>query len=227
MIKAVAYYRTSSATSLIDGNVESEVRQREAVIEYANRSGHAIEAEFYDAVVKGTDSVDVRKQFINLMKFIESNAIKTILIETASRFSRDLIVQLTGHQMLKKKGVSIIPVDAPEYFSDATPTMKFIRQVLGAVTELERTMLVDKMKVARDRIRAETGRCEGRKPPLPEAIDMARKLRSEGKSLVYIGNALSGAGYRVRKKIKDGPIITTNKIYAPQSVKKMLEKSYG
>jgi len=41
---------------------------------------------------------------------------------TFLRFARDLIVQETGHRMLKGKGIEIIAADSPTAFVDVTPT---------------------------------------------------------------------------------------------------------
>ena len=43
------------------------------------------------------------------------------------------------------------------------PTSKLIRQILGAVSEFDKAMIVAKLKGARDRARRAHGKCEGRK----------------------------------------------------------------
>lgn len=220
-VKAVAYYRTSSATNVGDEK-DSKVRQRDAVMDYASKSGLEVVNEFYDAVIKGSDSISDRPAFSEMMQYILGNGARIILIETVNRFSRDLIVQMTGHEFLKKNGITLIPVDTPDFFINETASAVLIRQVLGAVAEFEKTALVDKLRKARERKRRLNGRCEGRKPPVPGAIDLAIKLRSEGKTLREIGVELNKAGYRVRKKNKDGTLVTTDVIYKPQSIKAML-----
>jgi len=52
--------------------------------------------------------------------------------KNASRFARDLIVQLTGHALLRDRGIELIPVDAPADFTDPTPTAEMVRQILEA-----------------------------------------------------------------------------------------------
>jgi DNA invertase Pin-like site-specific DNA recombinase len=132
--------------------------------------------EFYDAAVSGADPIDARTAFTDMMPFCGNGGPKVVLVENASRFARDLIVQLTGHEMMKKAGIELIPVDAPDFFTDPTPTAEMVRQILGAVSQFEKANLVAKLKHARDRKRAETGRCEGRKPVPPEVIAEARRL---------------------------------------------------
>ena len=88
---------------------------------------------------------------------------RCILVETANRFARDLIVQETGWRFLQAKGIELIAVDSPEAFLADTPTAVLIRQILGAVSQFEKASLVAKLKVARVRKRQQTGKCEGRK----------------------------------------------------------------
>src|SRR3954451_2944041 len=82
---------------------------------------------------------------------------------TAKRFARDLIVQETGYAMLKESGIDLIAADKPDAFLDDTPTANLIRQVLGAVSQFEKAMIVTKLKGARDRKRATGVKVEGRK----------------------------------------------------------------
>ena len=102
----------------------------------------------------------------------------TIIVETANRFARDLIVQETGHRMLRQKGTEIIAVDSPAAFVNDTPTTTFVRQVLGAVAQLE-AMTVAKLRGARERKRRQVGWCEGGSPlhvRYPEAVRLAKRL---------------------------------------------------
>jgi len=47
---------------------------------------------------------------------------------------------------------------------DDDPTRVLIRQILGAVAQFEKAIIVSKLKAARLRKRRAVGRCEGRKP---------------------------------------------------------------
>ena len=59
--------------------------------------------------------------------------------------------------------VELVPASAPDFFQTDTPTAVLVRQVLGAISEFEKTSLVAKLKAARDRKREATGKCGGRK----------------------------------------------------------------
>lgn len=205
---AVAYYRTSSAAN-VGADKDSERRQREAVASYATAARLTVDAEFYDAAVSGADPVDARAGFVALLEYCEAHGVGVVLVENASRFARDLAVQLTGHALLHRLGIELVPVDAPTHFTDPTPTAEMVRQILGAVSQFEKASLVAKLKHARQRIREETGRCEGRKA-VPEAVvaearrlarknpktGQARSLRQVAAELARLGHlAPSGAPY--------------------------------
>jgi DNA invertase Pin-like site-specific DNA recombinase len=202
---AVAYLRTSSAAN-VGADKDSEKRQVAAVTAYAKRAGYTLrEPPFYDAAVSGADPIDTRPGFAALLAFIgEHPEVRTILVETANRFARDLIVQATGYRMLSARGIALVAVDSPDSFLDDTPTATLIRQVLGAVAQFDKAMTVAKLRAARDRKRAQTGKCEGRKSVAessPETVALARKLYRRNpatgnrRSLREIAAALAKAGH--------------------------------
>lgn len=172
---AVAYYRTSSAAN-VGGDKHSEQRQREAVAGYAKGARLEIVAEFYDAAVSGADPIDQRPGFARLLEFCAERGIGMVLVETANRFARDLAVQLTGHAMLRDRGIELVPVDAPTHFTDPSPTAEMVRQILGAVAQFEKAALVAKLRAARDHKRKVSGRCEGRKAVASETVAAAKRL---------------------------------------------------
>lgn len=199
---AIAYLRTSSAANV---GGDSDKRQREAIREYAARAGLTIEAEFYDAAVSGADPIDQRDGFTRLLAWSQEHNCRTIVVENASRFARDLIVQETGYAMLAKQGFTLIAADDPDAFTADTPTARMVRQILGAVAEFEKATLVAKLKAARDRRSAAAGeRVEGRKSydelhpgAKREAKRLARRSPRTGKarSLRQIAAELASLGF--------------------------------
>src|SRR5215204_2712887 len=161
-MKAVAYLRTSSAAN-IGADKDSEKRQRAAIEAFARAAGYELVDSYYDEAVSGADQVTSRPGFTAMMERIAGNGVRTIIVETANRFARDLIVQETGYALLKERGVDLIAADKPDAFLDDTATANLIRQVLGAVTQFEKAMVVAKLKGARDRKRATGVKVEGRK----------------------------------------------------------------
>jgi DNA invertase Pin-like site-specific DNA recombinase len=201
--QAIAYLRTSSSAN-VGEDKDSDKRQRAAIDAFAKRAGYEIVAEFYDAGVRGADPIDARPGFAAMLERIASNGVRTIIVETANRFARDLMVQEVGHTRLKEQGIELIAADNPSSFIDDTPTVVLVRQVLGAIAQFDKAMTVSKLRGARERKRRETGKCEGRKPlaeQFPEAVAMAKLLRraspktGERMSLRKISAELAAAGH--------------------------------
>jgi hypothetical protein len=81
--------RTSSAAN-VGTDKDSDKRQRAAIEAFAKRAGYELLNEFYDAAVSGADPIDSRPGFASMLERIEGNGVRTIIVETASRFARDL-----------------------------------------------------------------------------------------------------------------------------------------
>ena len=139
-IHAVSYLRTSSSTNANKGlatDKDSDKRQRVAVTGFAKANGYEIVDEYYD-VVSGADPIGDRPGFKAMLDRIAGNGVRTIIVESPDRFARDLTVQLTGHDYLKKLGVELVPASAPDFFLTDTPTAVLVRQVLGAIASSRR-----------------------------------------------------------------------------------------
>jgi DNA invertase Pin-like site-specific DNA recombinase len=218
---AVAYLRTSSAAN-VGADKDSEHRQRRAIEAFAKRAGFEIVAEFYDAAVSGADH-NTRPGFAAMLERIEANGARTIIVETANRFARDLMVQEVGYERLRERGIDLIAADSPTSFLDDGPTSKLVRQVLGAIAEFDKAMTVAKLRGARERVRKERGKCEGRKSHAevnPAAVALAKRLRraspkrGKRRSLRQISTELAAAGHRNER----------GQPFNPKSIKSMLER---
>jgi DNA invertase Pin-like site-specific DNA recombinase len=152
--KAIAYLRTSSTTNV---GGDSDKRQRSAIQAYAMASGIDVVDEYYDAAVSGADAVQDRPGFSAMLDRIEGNGVRTILVEDASRFARDLLVQEAGLAMLVSRGVKVLTASGDDMTATDDPMRKMLRQIVGAVMEAEKARLVAKLKAARDRKSAEVG----------------------------------------------------------------------
>ena len=220
--KAFCYLRTSSASN-IGEDKDSGRRQLQAIERFARSAGIEIAGTYHDEAVKGSDPIETRPGFAEMLEALEANGTKVIIVETASRFARDLMVQEVGFAMLKARGIDVLAADSPASFLDDTPTARLIRQVLGAISEFEKAMLVAKLRGARDRKRRTGVKVEGRKSiaeERPETVELARRLaraRPKGgkRSLREISTALAEAGHTTK----------TGTPYAPTAVKLMLVRT--
>jgi DNA invertase Pin-like site-specific DNA recombinase len=209
---AIGYTRTSSAANVGEGK-DSVPRQRKAIQAYANKAGYTIVAWFDDPAVAGTDAIDMRPGFGEALNKIAGNGVRTIIVETANRFARDLIVQETGYRRLHADGIDLIAADKPDQFVDDTPTAVLVRQILGAVAQFDKAMTVAKLRGARERKRRKTGgKVEGRKSwaeraaadqASAELVATAKRLRGANlrpdRSLREIASELEKLGYRNKR----------------------------
>jgi DNA invertase Pin-like site-specific DNA recombinase len=162
-MKAVSYLRVSGKAQ-VDG--DGIPRQRDVIARYAKHNGIDVLTEYRDEGVSGTRELDNREGLRELLTRIRANGVRLVLVESATRLARDLMV---GEVILREFRDARVSVIAAESGTDLTvgdddPTRKLIRQVLGAVAEFEKCILVAKLKAARQRMRRTAGRCEGRKP---------------------------------------------------------------
>jgi DNA invertase Pin-like site-specific DNA recombinase len=222
--KAIAYLRTSSAAN-VGADKDSDKRQRAAIEAFAKRERLEIVEEFYDADVSGADPIETRPGFSALLDRIEGNGVRTVLVEDASRFARQLIVQEAGIIALIERGVRVLTASGDDLTASEDPFKVAMRQIAGVFAQLEKARLVGKLKAARDGKRATGVKVEGRKSYAEidardhsgQMIALARRLRRKSpkrgrRSLRAIGAELAEAGYLSR----------TGRPYAATAVARML-----
>ena len=195
--KSVAYLRTSSGTNA-GPDKDSEKRQRVAIQRYARRAGITVVEWFNDPAVSGADPIEARPGFAALLDRIENNGVKLVLVEDASRFARDLVAQELGLLMLIKRGVRVLTAGGDDMTDTSDPSRIMMRQIAGSFAQYEKARLVHKLKTARDRKKALTGKCGGRKPLAelrPEVAALARQLHAQRMSLRKISTALAEQGH--------------------------------
>lgn len=222
-LPALAYLRTSSAAN-VGEDKDSEKRQLAAIEAYARRHGYVIvQPPTYDAAVSGADSIEGRPGFASMMAYLATHPeCRTILVENAGRFARDLMVQEVGYRMLLEQGIALIPVDAPTHFTDASPTATMVRQILGAVAEFQKTTIVGQLRAARERKRRATGKkVGGRQSHVeahPQVVALAKSLRwtnkrmREKRSMRAIATELAQRGH----------VSESGKPFGPSAIRSML-----
>jgi len=196
-IEALAYIRTSSMAN-VWADKDSAKRQRAAIAAHAKAAGYVIVGEYSDEGVSGADHIEARHGFSAMLAKIASNGVRVVLVENASRFARDITTQELGYRYLQKLGVKLIAADRPDAFVDDSPTAVMVRQMLGVVSQFEKAGLVAKLKGARDRIKAETGKCSGRKTYAerdPAMVLLAKSLAKQRLSLRAIAAQLEASGH--------------------------------
>src|SRR5262249_17835601 len=219
---AFAYLRTSSAAN-VGGDKDSDKRQRAAIQRFAKRAGYEIVAEYYDAAVSGADPIEGRDGFAALLDRIESTGVHTVIVEDASRFARQLVVQELGIALLARRNVRLITASGDDLTDSDDPGRTMMRQVAGAFAEYEKQHLVAKLRSGRERIRRRTGKkVGGRKSHAeqwPEAVALAKRWR---RANPRTGERLSFRAIS-RKLAEAGHLNERGRPFNPQSVRAMVE----
>jgi DNA invertase Pin-like site-specific DNA recombinase len=197
MTKAFSYLRVSGR-----GQIEGDGfdRQTETITRYAVANGIEIAEVFREEGVSGTKELDDRPALAELFTALEENGIRTVLIEKLDRLARDLMVQETIIADMQRRGFTLISAHEPDLCSD-DPSRKLMRQIMGAFSEYEKTMIVQKLRAARQRKKARTGRCEGSKPfgaseGHRPVIDRILSLRASGMAVDVIAETLNTEGHK-------------------------------
>ncbi len=200
MQKAFAYLRVSGK-----GQIEGDgfTRQLKAIREYAASNAFKVVQIFREEGVSGTVECMDRPTWAEMVGMILANGVRTIMVESLSRLARDLFVQEYILRDMEKRGITLISVTEPDLGS-TEPTRVMFRQILGAIHQYEKTMIVLKLRGARMRQKAKTGRCEGAKPygTLPgeaAVIERMKVLRAEGTGFDRIAAKLNEDGVKPRR----------------------------
>ena len=150
---------------------------------------------------------------------IESNGVRTVIVEDASRFARELMTQELGILTLIKRDVRVFTASGDELTDNSDPSRVMMRQIAGAFHQYEKARLVAKLKAARDRKRATGAKVEGRKSyseARPETVALARQLAAQPHmSLRKVAAALADAGH----------LTAASKPFSHTSVEAMLKGS--
>jgi DNA invertase Pin-like site-specific DNA recombinase len=162
-IEAVGYLRVSSK-----GQIKGHgfTRQREEIKNYAEKNGFKI-VQCYKEAYTGTE--EERPAFLNMVEDMLSNGCRTIIIECLDRFGRRSMVSEQLLALLIRKDITMISAmtgqNVTEDVQDENdPWKKFMVQTMNNIAELDKRLLVRKLRKAREAKREATGRCEGRKP---------------------------------------------------------------
>src|SRR5215813_5877043 len=158
--------------------------QRLALQEYARNRGLDIVDEYADHGFSG--SKDRRPALDRLMKDAKARKFDAILVARFDRFARSTKHLVTALEEFAALGIDFVSLS--ESVDTSTPMGKMIFTVLGAVAELERNLIRERIVMGLDRARKQK-KTLGR----PRRIfdrSKALTLRHQGKSLREIATAL-------------------------------------
>ena len=128
--------------------------------EYCERRGWEVAGEYVDAGISG--AVDSRPQLNRLMEDAHHRAIDAVVCWKFDRFARSVSHLLKALETFRVLGIEFVSLT--EQVDTATPMGKMIFTVLGSVAELERSLIVERVRAGMRNARAK-GKLIGR-PPL-------------------------------------------------------------
>ncbi len=198
-LKAFGYLRVSGK-SQVEG--DGFPRQKAAIQKWAKANGYRIVQWFTEEGVSGT--LESREALDAMLVALMSNGVDTVIVEALHRFSRDLRVQENLIHEYFTNRFTLVSATEPELGND-DPNRVFMRQIFGAVHQLDKSNLVLKLRAARQRKKAKDGRCEGRLPygsheGEQDVLKRMRDLHAAGGNWEAIAATLNNEGVKTRKR---------------------------
>ena len=163
MKKSYAYLRVSGQAQ-IDGNGFD--RQLAAIEAYAKKHGYEIVDVFKEEGVSGAKGEDDRPAFKEMIAEILKDSIKVVIVESLDRLAREYRIQEQLLIYLASNEIDLINANTEENVTEAIkgdPMKKAMVQIQGIFSELDKSLLVRKLRKAREKTRQERGKCEGAK----------------------------------------------------------------
>jgi DNA invertase Pin-like site-specific DNA recombinase len=161
--------------------------------EYAERRGWTIAGEYVDVGISGTK--ERRPELDRLMADAHRRRFDVVAVWKFDRMARSVSHLLRALETFNSLGIEFVSLS--ESLDTSTPAGKMVFTVLGAVAELERSLIVERVRAGLRNAKAK-GKHLGRPRVI---VDAARimVLRSQGLSWAKIGEALGLGEGTVRR----------------------------
>src|SRR6202171_5319456 len=199
-MRAAIYARVSTANNGQDPRVQTRERH-----EYCPRRGWTIVDEYVDVGISGTR--EKRPQLDRLLTDAHRRHFDVVVVWRFDRFARSVSHLLKALENFRALGIEFVSLS--EQVDTTTPTGKMIFTVLGAVAELERSLIVERVKAGLRNARAK-GKRLGRPNKVLSASRIA-SLRSSGCSWRTIARQLGCSARTARRAWQKPP----NEDFAP------------
>src|SRR3984885_10896277 len=192
-MKAAIYARVSTTNHGQD--VSLQIRE---LREYCERRGFAIAGEYTDVGISG--SKDSRPELNRLMADAHKRRFDVVCVWRFDRFARSVSHLLHAPETFKALGIDFVSYS--EQMDTSTPAGKMVFTVLGAVAELERSLIVERVKAG-----LRNARTKGKRIGRPRvSVDAAKvsRLHTQGRSIREIANELGYSRGIVHKTLSNG-----------------------
>ena len=179
--------------------------QAVALCEYAVHRGFEIAGEYRDEGISG--SKDSRPALDRLMKDARARKFDVVIVARFDRFARSVSHLLRALEEFSHLGIDFVSLS--ESIDTSTPMGRMIFTVLGAVAELERNLIKERVHMGISRARKQ-GKALGRPRVEVDPLQVAG-LRARGLSWNEIANKLSvgrGTAERAYRSLSQKPLST-------------------
>jgi DNA invertase Pin-like site-specific DNA recombinase len=136
-MKVAIYARVSTAN-----NGQDPTMQTRELREYAERRGWNVAGEYVDIGISGTK--EKRPELDRLMGDAHRCRFDCVVVWKFDRFARSVSLLLRALETFKAQGIEFVSFS--EQMDTNTPAGKMVFTVLGAVAELERSLIVERVK---------------------------------------------------------------------------------
>jgi len=156
-LRVAVYARVSTI-----GNGQSPEMQLRELREYCHRRGWQISHEYVDLGISGTK--EKRPQLDLLLGDAHRRHFDAVVVWRFDRFARSVSHLLRALETFQALGIEFVSLS--EQLDTSTPSGKMVFTVLGAVAELERCLIVERVRAGMRNARAK-GKRIGRPPRTP------------------------------------------------------------
>jgi DNA invertase Pin-like site-specific DNA recombinase len=176
--RAVLYSRVSTTNGQ-----DPEVQSRE-IREYSQRRGWNLSDEYVDVGISGAK--ERRPQLDRLIADAHRRRFDVVVVWRFDRFARSVSHLLRALETFRALGIEFVSLS--EQVDTSTPTGKMVFTVLGAVAELERSLIAERVRAGLRNARAK-GKRLGRPPKHVNPAQVAA-LRAQGMPWRTVGRQL-------------------------------------
>ena len=162
---------------------DPEMQLRE-LREYCQRRGLALIDEYVDTGISGAK--DRRPELDRLLTDAHRRRFDSVVVWRFDRFARSVSHLLRALETFRSLGIEFVSLS--EQVDTSTPAGKLVFTVLGAVAELERSLIAERVKAGLRNARAK-GKRLGRPRRYVDVLEIQR-LRAQGASWRAVGGAL-------------------------------------
>jgi DNA invertase Pin-like site-specific DNA recombinase len=196
-MKTALYGRVSTTNGQ-----DPEMQLRE-LRDYCQRRGWEVTREYVDIGISG--GKEKRPELDKLLADAHRRHFDAVVVWRFDRFARSVSHLLRALETFRSLGIEFVSLS--EQVDTSTPTGKMVFTVLGAVAELERSLITERVRAGLRNARAK-GRKLGR-PRKPLDAGKLTSMRAQGASWRAVGAALGVAPatalHAVSKKRLENP----------------------